>query len=656
MVAVEEVLPAGHVDDAERCSRCGQPVGVVDSACPACGRALVSLPELPVGSSLGDGRYAIDAVIGRGGFGITYQAIDRRLHRRVAIKELFPEQASRDGSQVLVSADAREAFRAARDRFLREARVLARFTHPGIVRVYEVFEEHGTAYLVMELLGGCTLVDVMRARGAAFTEDEVLDVAGRVAAALRPVHAAGVLHRDLNPSNVMLTEHGRIVLIDFGLARDFDPAQTMGMTRVVTPGYAPMEQYHGEGRFGPATDVYGLAATLYRLATGRVPVPAIARDAGEALPAPHRLNPAISKRVSDAILDGVELDPSHRPQDLDSFLARLGVRHLPDGPRSILLGSPGAEPERLRASGGHVSTIDAEAEPPASPDVPDVPDERTEAMSGSVLADTSMDPRSPAAPPAEPHIVSPPEPPDPDLTEVGPARTDGVRVGLDRTRRASTPSARLAGGPDGGATALLAGAEPAVAAPHSLLGEAGRRKVTVPLAVVAVALGAAAPVLAAALLVLVVLPVLASIGDLRARRHRIDLGVASGWAQTSAPPAVVAPTRFVRNVVVSVVRCSPVLGVGAVLLGLWYLLGETSISTGVLDVLLRLIGGGTAGALLAASAQGSARFRSGLGLDVIVDRAAPGGRTDQRLVVGWIVVAALVCAALWLDPSPFPLP
>src|SRR3954452_24703546 len=149
---------------------------------------------------------------------------------------------------------------------------------------------------MMELLGGRTLVDVMRSRNEPFTEAEVLDVAGRVAAALRPVHAAGVLHRDVNPSNVMLTEHGRIVVIDFGLARDFDQHSTMGMTRMVTPGYAPLEQYRGEARFGPSTDVYGLAATCYRLATGRVPVAAIERDAGADLPAPHRVNPAISKQ------------------------------------------------------------------------------------------------------------------------------------------------------------------------------------------------------------------------------------------------------------------------------------------------------------------------------------------------------------------------
>src|SRR4051794_29327116 len=143
---------------------------------------------------------------------------------------------------------ARASFRAARDRFLREAQVLARFSHPGIVRVYEVFEEHGTAYLVMELLEGRTLVELLRQRGRPFDESDVLDVAARVGSALAPLHAAAVLHRDINPSNIVLTDHGRIVVIDFGLARDFDAQRTMGMTRVVTPGYAPLEQYVGEGR------------------------------------------------------------------------------------------------------------------------------------------------------------------------------------------------------------------------------------------------------------------------------------------------------------------------------------------------------------------------------------------------------------------------
>ncbi|MCU1496998.1 MAG: serine/threonine protein kinase, partial [Acidimicrobiales bacterium] len=305
--------------------------------CAWCGRALAAPAELAEGTRLSDGRYQILRVIGRGGFGITYDVGDRRLQRRVAMKELFPESAVRHGSLVLTPPQGRAGFRAARDRFLREARVLARFTHPGIVRVYEVFEEHGTAYLVMELLQGRTLVELLQAQGRPFAEPELLDVAGRVAAALRPVHAAGVLHRDVNPSNVMMTSHGRIVVIDFGLARDYDEGQTVGMTRVVTPGYAPIEQYRGEGRFGPSTDVYGLAATCYRLATGKVPMSALEREGGGLLVSPRALNPELSKPVSDAILDGLELEPGHRPQDLDGFLSRLGIRRLPEGPRSILL-------------------------------------------------------------------------------------------------------------------------------------------------------------------------------------------------------------------------------------------------------------------------------------------------------------------------------
>ena len=265
------------------------------------GRAAEPPWTLARGATLADGRYEVLSVLGRGGFGVTYEVGDRRLLRRVAIKELFPPDAVRDGEELRVPPEAAAAFDAQRARFLREARVLARFTHPGIVRVYEVFEEHGTAHLVMERLDGQTLVDVLVARGAPFTEVEVLDVAARVAAALRPVHAAGVLHRDINPANVMLAAHGRIVVIDFGLARDYEPDRTVGMTRVVTPGYAPIEQYRGEARFGPATDVYGLAATCYRLATGRIPAAALDREGGAVLVPVRELNPAISREVADAI-------------------------------------------------------------------------------------------------------------------------------------------------------------------------------------------------------------------------------------------------------------------------------------------------------------------------------------------------------------------
>jgi hypothetical protein len=187
-----------------------------------------------------------------------------------------------------------------------------------------VFEENDTAYLVMEHLDGRTLAELLAERGAPLTESEALDVALRCGRALVEVHEAGILHRDLNPSNVMVTGTGRVVLIDFGLAQSFDE-KTGAMTRMVTPGYAPPEQYVGSARFGPPTDVYGLAATLYRLVSGRPPVSALDRQQGAVLVSPHRLNPAVSPVVGQAILDGMELRAAHRPQSMPVFLARLGL-------------------------------------------------------------------------------------------------------------------------------------------------------------------------------------------------------------------------------------------------------------------------------------------------------------------------------------------
>ncbi len=649
------------------CPHCGQPVGDAWLVCAWCGTQIAAPAELPVGATLADGRYQVIGIIGRGGFGITYEAGDTRLKRRVAVKELFPESAVRHGSMVLTPPQARASFRAARDRFLREARVLARFTHPGIVRVYEVFEAHGTAYLVMERLSGRTLVDVLRARNQPFTEAEVLDVAGRVATALRPVHAAGVLHRDVNPSNVMLTEHGRIVVIDFGLARDFDQAQTMGMTRMVTPGYAPLEQYRGEARFGPTTDIYGLAATCYRLATGRVPVAAVERDGGRDLPAPHRLNPVISKQVSDAILDGLELEPSHRPQDLDAFLSRLGVRWLPDSPRSVLLGSVGAEPVDLAVraddTGSETETIAGLSGPPRpaapivdpGPAVPAAPVARPEPAS-QLATELVGRPAAPAttplaAPPAAALPTARPAreaatyvplsaPPDPDRTWMPGDRravdeTRGVDAGWDGTEASS---------PDG-----------VVAAPALDLVPNRSRLVTLPLAVFAVAAGSAAPLLVIGFVVLVVLPLLATVGDGAARRQRAERGFAEGRAER-LPPSVLVPSRFVRNLATSVLRTSPIVGVSAVFLGCWYFLDQTALPQGILDIVLRLIGGGAVAMLLLAAREGSPRFRTGLGIDRLVIRLAPDGRVTERLVVTWLVIAIGVVAALWLTPDAFPLP
>jgi hypothetical protein len=182
-------------------------------------------------------------------------------------------------------------------------------------------------------------------------------------------------------------------------------------------------------------------------------------------------------------------------------------------------------------------------------------------------------------------------------------------------------------------------------APGRVLGPAleppGRAKVVWPAVAVGVAVTGALPVLGAVLLASVVLPALATVGDTVVRRRR-DGGY--------------VVVRMLRNAAVGVLRTSPVIGVAALLLGLWYLVAETSLGQGVVDAMLRTLGMGTAAALWLATREGSERFRSGTGVLALVERASPAGRTTQRLVVGWVVAAAVVAGALWLEPHPFPLP
>jgi serine/threonine protein kinase len=301
------------------CATCGTPV-VAGVACIPCGsQGVAYLDELAPGVLL-HGRYQVVSVLGRGGFGVTYRAFDTHLERVVAIKEMFPEGSTRSGNSVRLSNRAATSVHQARAEFLLEARTLARFRSPAIVHVYEAFEEFDTAYVVMEFLDGRTYYDVMAQTGP-LAGSHIEQLLVTVGGALSRLHAEGILHRDVKPANVMFVEE-RPVLIDFGASRSFVADLSQDMSRLVTAGYSPLEQYSGHARFGPKTDVYALAATAYHLATGVAPVDAVLRAQGAVLENPATKNPTVSPALDRAIMAGMAQQPAQRP-DMAEFLAFL---------------------------------------------------------------------------------------------------------------------------------------------------------------------------------------------------------------------------------------------------------------------------------------------------------------------------------------------
>lgn len=269
-----------------------------------------------------DGTYVVGHVLGVGGFGITYAGVDLTAARQVAIKELFPQGCQRVGLRVAPGPTLPAAtLAAARARFAHEARVAAAFEHPSIVRVLGWFEENDTGYLVTERLDGCTLHDRID-RDGPLPLSAALPVAARLADALEAVHAAGFVHRDVKPDNVFLTDDGRVVLLDFGTAK-IQAAEALPVTGLVSPGYAPPEQYLPSHVLDARGDVYGLGATLYHALTGAPPSDAPARGAGAALIDPRTLAPDLPPHVAEAMLSALSLDPTQRPTSVTSFLARL---------------------------------------------------------------------------------------------------------------------------------------------------------------------------------------------------------------------------------------------------------------------------------------------------------------------------------------------
>jgi len=233
-------------------------------------------------------------VLGVGGFGVTYLAWDAHLEKPVAIKEYMPgELAARveggtagggtaGGAVVPLSAEREADYRWGLERFLQEARTLARFEHPSIVRVLRYFESNGTAYMVMDYERGDPLKIVLQHKPQP-PEAELKRLVTPLRDGLGVVHGGGFLHRDIKPDNIVVRANGQPVLIDFGAARNAIGGNTRNLTAVLTPGYAPLEQYSGEGKQGPWTDLYAMGGVLYRAVIGKPPPDAVARLRGDSV-------------------------------------------------------------------------------------------------------------------------------------------------------------------------------------------------------------------------------------------------------------------------------------------------------------------------------------------------------------------------------------
>ena len=290
------------------------------------------MSTLQQGSLFQGGRYKILSTLGQGGFGITYLAIQSGLERKVAIKEFFMKDlCNRDEATSHVSVGSTgsinlvDRFRA---KFLKEARNIAQLNHPNIVGIIDVFEENGTAYYVMEYAEGGSLADKLKVQGS-IPEAEAVHYIQQIADALKYIHQQKMNHLDIKPANIMLLKTGSVILIDFGLSKQYDVTtgnQTSTTPVGISEGYAPMEQYRpgGVGEFSPETDVYSLGATLFKLLTGITP-PTALDVYEEGIPTKELENRNITQQTIDIICKAMEGRKKDRMKDVNVFIEGLSI-------------------------------------------------------------------------------------------------------------------------------------------------------------------------------------------------------------------------------------------------------------------------------------------------------------------------------------------
>lgn len=273
------------------------------------------------------GKYKIERVLGQGGFGITYLAEQPALGRKVAVKEFFMSSHCMrqcDSQNVECATEQnREFVSKCKQKFLKEARTIARLTHKNIPVVHDIFEENNTAYYVMEYIEGSSLDKCNRR----FSEEESLNIIRQVADALQYIHSQNILHLDVKPANIILKEDGTAMLIDFGISKHYtmDGHQSSTSPIGVSRGYAPIEQYSQDVKsFNPATDIYSLGATLYWLLTGQCPPESLLLRDSDLAECPN----GVSETTWSVVKCSMKRDRQDRVQNIKEFLKLLNRKKV----------------------------------------------------------------------------------------------------------------------------------------------------------------------------------------------------------------------------------------------------------------------------------------------------------------------------------------
>ncbi len=320
----------------EYCFYCMRPMAHGSMVCGACGRSMPqSVPphHLKYGTIL-RGKYYIGKAIGEGGFGITYLGRDLTLDVRIAVKEYFLNGCSNRNNtisnEVTTSFETFDTdYETDMNRFLSEARILARFYHePGVVSVRDFFQDNGTAYIVMEYLDGITLKKFIQTRGC-LEPNQMIAMIEPMLRTLAGIHKQGLIHRDISPDNIMVLNNGQLKLLDFGSAREIAGNRTLSV--MLKPGYAPEEQYRSKGDQGPWTDVYAMCATIYKCITGITPEESIQRVFTDGVKPPSQLGISILPAYEETLMRGLAIYSWERIQNMDALRNAFLTGKCPTG-------------------------------------------------------------------------------------------------------------------------------------------------------------------------------------------------------------------------------------------------------------------------------------------------------------------------------------